>query len=255
MLRRIIEAADISSGETVIEVGPGRGILTLELAKTGARVIAVEIDEALAANLAAELASRPEVTVLAADARQVDIDSLAPPDVPYKMVANLPYYAASPIIRRFLTAAHKPRTMVVMVQREVARNMVASPGKMGLMSLAVQIYGRPGIVSYVRPRAFRPPPKVTSAIVRIEVYPKPAVDFDSEDHFFTLARAGFSSPRKQIRNSLSHGLAVSTEVAEEVLSRAGVDPTRRAQTLALEEWGRLYDAYRVGIFSRDAGKR
>ena len=243
MLKRIIQAAEISPRDVVVEVGPGRGILTRELAKRAARVVAVELDETIAAGLTTEFRDDPTVSVVAADARKIDIASLVPAAVPYKLVANLPYYAAAPIVRRFLEATHNPHLMVVMVQREVAQNMAAAPGKMGLMSVAVQLYGKPRIVSSVPPRAFRPAPKVTSAILRIDVHPSPAVVFDSEERFFTLVRAGFSSPRKQIRNSLRHGLSISADSAEAMLSQAGVDSTRRAQTLTLAEWGKLYDAF------------
>ena len=244
VLASILEAAEISPGDMVVEVGPGRGILTRELAKSGASVIAVEIDEAIVANLTTQFKDNTGVRLVAADARQIDLESLVPAAAPYKVVANLPYYAAAPIVRRFLQATHKPRLMVVMVQREVAQNMAAAPGKMGLMSVAIQLYGEPRIVSYVPPRAFRPAPKVTSAIIRIQVRPSPAVAFDSEERFFTLVRAGFSSPRKQVRNSLRHGLAISAESAGAMLSEAGVDSSRRPQTLTLDEWGKLYDAFR-----------
>ena len=206
--------------------------------------MAVELDESLAAALAAKFEDNPGVSIVTGDARSVDVNSLVPPEAVYKVVANLPYYAASPIVRRFLESEHRPRVMVIMVQREVARNMAAPPGKMGLLSVAIQLYGKPRIVAYVPPRAFRPVPKVASAIVRIEVYPGPVVAFDSLDRFFSLVRAGFSAPRKQIRNSLSNGLNVSTASADSILSRAGVDPRRRPQTLGLPEWGALYEVYR-----------
>ena len=251
MLRRIIEAAELSDGDVVVEVGPGRGILTRALADRASRVVAVEIDDVAARTLSEEFADRPHVSVLAADVREIDVDSLVAAGTPYKMVANLPYYAASPIIRRFLGAVRKPQTMVVMVQREVARTMVAGPGRMGLLSIAVQIYGSPRIVGYVPPKAFRPAPKVTSAIVRIDVYPRPVVAFDSEDHFFALARGAFSAPRKQIRNSLANGLRIPAQAAEAMLSSAGVDPRRRPQTLSLPEWGNLYRAFRQDFPAAD----
>jgi 16S rRNA (adenine1518-N6/adenine1519-N6)-dimethyltransferase len=160
-------------------------------------------------------------------------------------VANLPYYAASPIIRRFLEADSKPSVMVVMVQREVAQSMAASPGKMGILSVAIQVYGRPRVVCNVPPRAFRPSPKVTSSVVRIDVYEAPAVAFDSPEGFFRLVRAGFSAPRKQIHNCLRRGLDVPPEVAREMLAMAGIDPMRRAQTLSLQDWGGLYQAFRT----------
>lgn len=245
VLGRIVEAAEVSPGEAIIEVGPGRGILTRELARRGARVVAVELDEALAASLRQEFQDAPNVTLVVADARDVDIASLVPPGTPYKLVANLPYYAASPIIRRFLEAEHKPRLMVVMVQREVAQNMAAPPGKTTVLSIATQLYGRPRIVAYVPPGAFRPPPKVTSAVVRIDVYPRPALELDSVEDFFRLVKAGFSAPRKQLHNCLRHGLSLPAEAVDAMLAQAGIDTARRAETLSLEEWGSLYRAFRL----------
>ena len=247
VLRRIISAADLSPGDVVVEIGAGRGFLSRALVEHVGHLVAVEMDEALAQQLNEKFSGQRNVTVVTADAREVDIDSLVMGSVPYKVVGNLPYYAASPIIRRFLEAQRKPRLMVVMLQREVAQDMVAQPGKMRLLSVATQLYGNPRIVSYVPPRAFRPAPKVTSALVRIEVYPHPAVPMDSPEGFFRVVRAGFSSPRKQIRNSLRRGLAVSLDQTESMLAQAGVEPTRRAQTLGLTEWGALYEAFRTMV--------
>ena len=244
VLGRIIEAADLSPDDVVLEVGPGRGFLTRALAERAGRVVAVEMDENLADRLAEKFRDGLGVDVVPADAREVDIDTLVAPETPYKVVANLPYYAASPIIRRFLEAAHKPTLMVVTVQREVAQEMVARPGKMRLLSVATQLYSNPKVVCYVQPRAFRPAPKVTSAVVRIDVLSQPAVALDSTEGFFRLVKAGFSAPRKQIHNCLRHGLDISPEETRAMLLGAGIDPTRRPQTLSLPEWGRLYDAFR-----------
>ncbi|MCH8206345.1 MAG: ribosomal RNA small subunit methyltransferase A [Chloroflexi bacterium] len=243
VLSRISAAAEISPHDVVVEVGPGRGILTKHLAERASRVVAVELDEALASWLSGDLADRSNVEVVCADARELDLARLVRPDTPYKVAANLPYYAALPILRRFLEAEHKPELMVVMVQREVARKIAAAPGDMGLVSVAVQLYGRPRVVSYVPPGAFRPAPKVTSAILRIDVYPEPALDLDSEKRFFELVRAGFSARRKQLRNCLRDGLTLSGESADAILLGAGIDPTRRAQTLSIEEWGSLYSEW------------
>lgn len=241
-VQRIVDAADLSAADHVLEVGPGRGHLTGALAGRVRGLVAVEIDEALAGTLAARFGDRPNVRVVAADARDVDIRSLVPPGSRYKVVANLPYYAASPIVRRFLEADPRPVLMVVMVQLEVALEMAAQPGKMGLLSVATQLYGRPRVVARVPPRAFRPQPKVTSAVVRIDLLDAPAVAFDSEQGFFRIVRAGFSAPRKQLRNSLRNGLDVPADAVDTGLSEAGIDPVRRAQTLTLDEWGRLYEA-------------
>ena len=133
--------------------------------------------------------------------------------------------------------------MVVLVQKEVAQNMTASPGKMGLLSVATQLYGNPRIVASVPPSAFRPAPKVTSAIVRIEVYPDPSLKLDSVDGFFELVRAGFSSRRKQVHNSLRNALSLSSEAVLKMLAHAEIDARRRPGTLSLEEWGRLYETW------------
>ena len=216
--------------------------LTKHLAERASRVVAVELDEALANRLSDDLADRPNVEVVCADAREVDLARLVRPDTPYKVVANLPYYAALPILRRFLEAEHKPELMAVMVQREVGRKIAAAPGDMGLVSVAVQLYGRPRIVSYVPPRAFRPAPKVTSAILRIDLYPRPVLDVDT-GKFFELVKAGFSAPRKQIRNCFRDGLLLDTGSVDKMLLGAGIDPTRRAQTVSMEEWGSLYSEW------------
>ncbi len=240
---RILRAADITSNDLVLEIGPGRGVLTRRLAQRAGSVVAVELDDTLADSLKSEFEDSPNVSIVQADAREVDINGLVPADVPYRLVANLPFYAASPIIRRFLEADHKPKLMVVMVQREVARSMCAEPGTMSILSVATQLYGSPRVVMSVPPRAFRPSPKVTSAVVRIDVHDNPCLALDSEERFFDLVRAGFSAPRKQVHNCLQQGLGISREQAEGLLEAARVDPRRRPQTLSLNEWGGLYEAY------------
>ncbi len=252
IVSRIIAAADLSPGDTALEVGPGRGILTRSLAERAASLTAIELDDDLAARLATEFAEQSHVRIVHADAREIEIEPLVPHDSPYKLIANLPYYAAQPIIRRFLEARHKPTLMVVMVQREVARNMTAAPGEMSLLSVATQLYGKPRIIASVPPRAFRPAPKVTSAIVRIDVFPEPALPLDSIEAFFTLVRAGFSAPRKQIHNCLQQGLSIPRTESEAVLSAAGIDPRRRPQTLSLDDWGSLYAAWRLRYPEMDA---
>lgn len=249
---RIISAANLTPDDIVLEIGPGRGILTRSLAERTTSLTAVELDDHLADALTGEFASQPHVRIVHADAREADIASIVPQDAPYKLIANLPYYAAQPIIRRFLEAEHKPSIMVVMVQREVARNMTAKPGDMSILSVATQLYGKPRIVGSVPPRAFRPAPKVTSAIVRIDVYPQPALALDSIYAFFTLVRAGFSAPRKQVHNCLQQGLSIPRDEAEKMLSEAGIDPRRRPQTLSLDDWGNLYAAWRLRYPETDA---
>ncbi len=240
---KIVDAADISPTDTILEVGPGRGFLTKALAERAGRVVAVELDDGLVPRLQETFTDADNVEIVHGDARTVDIDCLVGKATKYKVVANLPYYAATPIVRRFLEAAHKPTTLVVMVQREVGQEMTAPPGKMGILSVATQVYGSPRIVASVPPKAFRPSPNVTSAVVRIDTYAEPAVAFDSVESFFTLVRAGFSTPRKQLHNSLKNGLDIDAEEIMALLGNAEISPTRRAQTLSIDEWRDLYREY------------
>ncbi len=245
VLARVVDAAELSPSDQVLEIGPGRGVLTERLAESAGRVTAVELDEVLAARLSARFADRSNVRIVAGDARTVDVGELVDTSAGYKLVANLPYYAATPIVRRFLEMDDGPSLMVVMVQREVARSMTAAPGQMSLLSVATQLYGRTRVVASVPPRAFRPAPKVTSAIVRIDVYERPALELRSEGEFFRLVRAGFSARRKQLRNALSQGLDIPAAEVERLLAHAGIDPKRRAETLSLAEWGVLHEAARL----------
>ena len=243
ILGRIAAAAELNPQDTVLEVGPGRGALTRLLVAQAARVVAVELDPELAAALPARLDHPANLTVVVADARTVDIASLVGPDRPYKMVANLPYYAANPIIRRFLEEAPRPRLMVVMVQQEVARSMTAGPGAMSILSVAVQFYAQAIQVCTVPSVAFRPPPKVTSAVVKLVPRPVPPVPVADPAAFFRLVRAGFAAPRKQLRNSLSQGLGVEGRRVSELLDSLGLDGRRRAETLSLEEWASIHRAW------------
>ena len=245
ILGRIVAAARLSPEDTVVEIGPGQGALTRRLIARAGQVMAIELDSELARQLPDRLREPPNLSVINADARTVDIADLGFQGWDYKLVANLPYYAASPIIRRFLESDSPPSTMVVMVQREVAESMTAVPGKMTLLSVGTQFYANAALVCHVPAVAFRPTPKVTSAVVRLERLDRPAVDVGSSAAFFDLVRAGFSAPRKQLRNSLSHGSGLSAELVSGVLEAAGVDGTRRAETLTLSEWKAVYQAARA----------
>ncbi len=232
-----VRAAELEPTDTVVEVGPGLGVLTARLAESAGRVIAIELDPAVASMLSRRFSDSPRVTILTADILELDLESLwsSSAKTPYKVVANLPFYIAAPTIRRFLEAPTKPTRMVIMVQREVAENICAGPGRLSILGLSVQFYGLPTVVRYVPARSFYPAPKVDSAIVRIDVYEHPPVEVPPEA-FFRVVKAGFSAPRKQLRNSLAHGLGIPPAQAGAILDRANVDPTRRAQTLSLKEW-------------------
>lgn len=236
-LSRVVAAAELEPTDLVVEVGPGTGLLTRLLAQNAARVVAVELDQALVIRLQASMAGSTNVTVVHGDAREWEPTGIAGP---YKVVANLPYYAANPILRRFLECSQPPEVIVVTVQREVAHSMTAAPGRMRLLSVAVQLYGNARVMGYIKPDSFRPPPKVTSAIVRIDTYPEPALTTAEREGFFTLVRGGFGGARKQLRNTLGHSLGIPGARAEELLREADIAPTLRPEALGLEQWIRLY---------------
>ena len=240
VLGKIVSAAELGPRDTVVEVGPGLGILTAELLHKAGRVIAVEVDSRLAAALQKNLSAFPKLAVVNADILEINpADLTSRQTKSYKVVANLPYYIAAPILRHFLEASLKPSLMVVMVQKEVAQSIVAQPGEMSILGISVQLYGKPTIVDYVPAHCFYPQPKVDSAIVRIEVYPEPAVPVKDIAGFFEIVKAGFSTPRKQIRNSLALGLQIAPADAVELLGKAKIAPQRRPETLSLEEWAKL----------------
>lgn len=248
-LKQMLLAAELRENEVVIEVGPGLGVLTRTLAERQVHVLAIEKDEKLAGLLQTNFKPYQNVTIINQDILKVNLPDLLNPGEDtekrisrYKVVANLPYYITSPVLRFFLEAPYKPDCMVVMVQKEVAQQITAKAGGMSLLSVGIQIYGDPKIIKYVPARSFYPPPEVDSAILQISVYDKPAVDVEISS-FFTLVRAGFSAARKQIVNPLAHGLDMPKQYILQMLARAGIDPQRRAETLSIEEWGRLWQEY------------
>ena len=236
---RIVAAADLEIEDTVLEIGPGNGVLTRRLVEHSWHVVAVELDQRLAAELPGRLGMPENLEVHHGDARTVPIEDLAGLGNPYKMIANLPYYAAAPIIRRFLESEQSPNLMVVMVQREVGEAMTAAPGSMTLLSVATQFYAKASVVAQVPARAFRPPPKVASTVVKLSILDTPAVPVEDVARFFALVRAGFAAPRKQLRNSLMQGTGAGAQTVSATLEDAGIDETRRPATLTIAEWGTL----------------
>ena len=244
---RIVGAADLTPTDTVIEIGPGRGVLTRWLVQAAGRVIAVELDRNLLDELPARLDFPPNLECIHADAREADFPGMvgssdAAVQGGYKVIGNLPYYASNPIVRRVLESQPPPCVVLVMVQKEVADGMTAMPGDMTLLSVATQCYARARRVCSVPPSAFRPAPKVRSAVVRLDLLEKPQIGDAHREAFFEVARAGFSSPRKQLHNSLGHGLGVGTAFASELLEQAGIDGRRRPATLSMEEWVAVYES-------------
>jgi 16S rRNA (adenine1518-N6/adenine1519-N6)-dimethyltransferase len=245
VLGLILSTAQLTLKDVVLEVGPGLGVLTRELAKQAGWVLAIELDDKLAAILKQSLSSFKNISIINEDVLKVEPGALLSeakiekPSENYKVVANLPYYITSPVLRHFLEAGVKPQLMVVMVQKEVAEEIVAKPGRMSLLSVSVQLYGEPAIAGYVPAQSFYPAPEVDSALLKIVPYSRPPVDIETES-FFALVRAGFSASRKQLVNSLAQGLGVSKPEVLSLLEKAKIVPQRRAETLTLEEWARLW---------------
>jgi 16S rRNA (adenine1518-N6/adenine1519-N6)-dimethyltransferase len=237
-LQKIVAAAEISQTDTVLEIGPGLGGLTRYLALAAHTVTAVELDQNLFPVLQAILAPYPNVRLVHGDILALRLADLVDgPD--YLVVANIPYYITSALLRHLLESDPRPRRLVLTVQREVAERLCAGPGDMSLLALSVQVYGQPRVAASIPAGAFYPPPNVDSAVVRIEIYSEPVIAAARLKTFFRLAKAGFSQKRKTLRNSLSGGLAIRPAEAENMLAAAGIDPQRRAETLSLEEWGEL----------------
>jgi 16S rRNA (adenine1518-N6/adenine1519-N6)-dimethyltransferase len=239
LLKAIAQAADIAPDDLVVEVGPGVGTLTVQLARLARHVVAVELDQNMVAILRDTLASFDNITIIHQDILKLDLDSVlsVQHSAQYKVVANLPYYITSAVIRKFLDHARKPSLLVLMVQQEVAQRILAAPGEMSLLAVSVQFYATPSRVMKLPAGAFYPPPKVDSALVRLDVRAElPDVDVEK---FFRVAQAGFGQKRKQLHNSLAAGLGISHPASEALLNRAQIAPQRRAQTLTIEEWARL----------------
>ena len=239
VLNKIIDASAIEKDEEILEVGAGTGVLTRELAKHAGRVVAVEIERDMLALLEETTSSYINVELMAHDLLRLN-----PGEVfaqrPYKLVANLPYYITAPTFRHFLESENPPRLLVVMVQLEVAQRIVAAPGDLSLLAVSIQFYGQPRIVARVPANAFYPTPKVDSAILRVDIRPQTSLTQQERDGFFRIVQAGFSERRKQLHNSLTHGLHYKNELVRSWLATADIDASRRAETVSIEEWLRLW---------------
>jgi 16S rRNA (adenine1518-N6/adenine1519-N6)-dimethyltransferase len=291
-LDTIVAAAELTPADTVIEVGPGLGVLTWELLQRAGRVVAVELDRRLAARLHEEFAGAENLEIVQGDILNLTPEQLLadhrPPtadhrpstaedrgleiedrDVSagkalssvlyplssnnppsYKVVANLPYAITSAVLRHFLEAEWKPEIVVVLVQWEVGLRVTARPGDLSVLAHSVQIYAEPEIVARVPASGFLPAPAVDSAVLRLQMHPRPAVDVDDVNQLMRVIKAGFLQARKKLSNALPSGLAamgarVEKQQAIAALEAAGVDPGRRAETLTLEEWAGVYQQLKV----------
>jgi 16S rRNA (adenine1518-N6/adenine1519-N6)-dimethyltransferase len=263
-LKAMAEAAEVSEGDTLLEVGPGLGTLTEVLLNYGANVVAVEFDDDLAIELehkyrnlsssgltresSKKLDSRLRgnddmggLQIVNEDILKFDFSSLPKG---YKVAANIPYYLTSNLIRRLLEAENKPSVIVLLIQKEVAERIVATPGDMSILAVSVQFYAKASLKDVVPAKLFTPPPKVDSQIIKIKLRDKPLFsDVDTEE-FFKIVKAGFSEKRKKLRSSLSGGLHISKTESDNLIKKAQISSDARAQELTLEEWYNLYLAYK-----------
>jgi len=252
-LRRIVAAAEISPETQVLEIGPGVGSLTVLLAEQARRVVAVELDTRLQPVLQAVLAPYPQVSLVFGDILKQDVAALMG-HAPYVVVANIPYYITSAVIRHLLTAETRPERLVLTVQREVAQRIVAKPPNMSLLAVSVQVFGEVRQVARIPAGAFYPRPKVDSAVVRLDVAPQPKIPERQLDAFFRLAKAGFGQRRKTLRNALAAGLGWKPARVEALLQEAEIAPQRRAESLHLEEWARLTAVYVAQLDDQKLGE-
>lgn len=233
VVARMMKAAKVNAKDTILEIGPGFGVLTEALLNTGATVIAVELDTRLAEFLTKRLSARKNLTLITSDIFRVRLDQLLQ-DLSYKLVANLPYSATSLVFRNFLQQPPRPTSITVLIQKEVAERIVASPGKMSMLSLMTQYYSQPALLFPVPKTSFFPAPAVTSAVLHasnVSVHPDEEVTW-----LFRTARAGFSAKRKQLHNSLASSFHLPPEKVADILLKTGIPPTIRPQDLTLAQW-------------------
>lgn len=231
-LAYIADCADISSEDTVLEIGPGLGTLTSELLRRAKKVIAVEFDEDLARKLPGQFPGK-NLEVIQSDILAFDLSGLP---AGYKVVANVPYYITSKIVQLLMTAENKPAAAVLLVQKEVAERLAAIPGDMSILAVSAQMFAEVELGDTVPARLFTPPPKVDSAVIILRTRSSPLVDSQEEKQFFRLVKAGFSAKRKKLRSSLSGGLAISKDSVETHLAKANIELDKRAEDLSIDQW-------------------
>lgn len=247
ILMDIARAVRVPEGGTLIEIGAGTGQLTEHLLRRNLPLVALEIETRLLPHLRRRFAGAPNLRIEQGDARTVDLAGLTG-GAPYSVVGNLPYFAASPIIRHVLESDPQPAEMVVMIQREVARRILAKPGHLSILAVSVQVYAEPEQLFDVPPEAFDPAPQVWSSVIRLRVRPEPLIPRADLGRFFDLVSATFLNPRKQLRNARWVGLGRDQILAS--FERAAIDPSRRPETLSIEEWYGLLQAREAVVRGR-----
>ncbi|HET8884670.1 MAG TPA: 16S rRNA (adenine(1518)-N(6)/adenine(1519)-N(6))-dimethyltransferase RsmA [Candidatus Saccharimonadales bacterium] len=235
VLAHIADCAELKADDAVLEIGPGLGTLTSELLRRSKKVVAVEFDEDLARKLPAQFPGK-DLTVVQSDILSFDLSQLP---AGYKVVANVPYYITSKIVKLLMTATNKPAISVLLVQKEVAERLAAHPGDMSILAVSAQLFAEVSLGNVVGAALFTPPPKVDSQVVILKTRTTPFLTEVSEKDFFRVVKAGFSAKRKMLRSSLSGGLNIAKDQAEQYLSAASIDPNARAESLSLDQWQTL----------------
>lgn len=243
-LEKIVQISEIQPTDSVLEIGPGLGSLTRYLAAQAQNVIAVELDEKLFPPLEAVIAPYRNIQLVHGDMLEIEPSEIIEQD-DYLVVANIPYYITSALIRHLLESKPRPRRIVLTIQKEVAERICAGPGDMSRLALSVQVYGQPRIAMRIPANAFFPAPKVDSSVLVVDIYSTPLVDESLLDTFFQLIISGFNQKRKKLRNSIAAGMGQSPAETETLLRAADIDPQRRAETLSINEWGKLSYHYSV----------
>ena len=238
ILSKIVQAAEITSSDNVLEIGPGVGSLTRHIAIQAKEVFAVELDDRLLPALEEVLSPFDNIQIINNDILKVNLTELLGND-PYVIIANIPYYITSAVLRHCLENHTKPKRMILTIQKEVARRICQSPGDLSLLALSVQVYGSPKILFDIPAGAFFPSPNVDSTVLSIELYENPLIPQEDLETFFKWSKAGFAQKRKKLRNSLAAGLHISTQDIENIFAKADLDPQRRAETLSISEWYQL----------------
>ena len=233
VVKKVIKAAEFHSKDIVLEIGPGIGALTKEIAKKADKVIAVEKDPKMVEILKETLKDFKNIELVNKDILKINFQF--PKN--YKIVANLPFYITAPVIRKSLEGKLPPKEMILIIQKEVAQRICVKPPKMNILAVSVQFYSKPKIISYISKKSFWPSPKVDSAIIKI-VPQKKYKDVDI-DLFFKIVKAGFAHPRKQLANNLTNGLKLNKQEVNDLLLKKDVQPTQRAETLTINNWIQL----------------
>ncbi len=243
IINKIIAHSDIKENDNILEIGPGKGSLTSLLAKSKANIIGLEIDRDLINGPLKKFEHCTNVTILESDANNLNTNIIDLLGMPYKLISNLPYNAGTHILTSLLTSLNPPQISVVMLQREVANNICGKDSKLGILGAFFKSFANTKVLFSVRPSSFRPPPKVMSSVIKIDLLDNPLINRNQLESYKNFLYGGFSAPRKQLHNSLSHGLQISLPVAKQLISNAELDATIRPEKLTVENWVKLFEKF------------